>query len=207
MVDYIKTHENTDSRVHNKHGATFLHHAARRAYSKLLELLFSLPQPGSRLDIRGSEGNPTPLLLAARWQKHKIIQVLIDAGSDVNAQNANHESAFFWAIKRHQPRLVELTVHKGAHIDPRARYGLTPSTLAIIEHHVDIVTLLLDSGASVTEPDRRGHRPLSWAIEVTSYPLRIFLFVMGLMPDNLMKMVKPLWKEKDQEILPLLRRH
>ena len=53
---------------------------------------------------------------------------------------------------------------RGADPDRINCYGFTPLILAILDNRLDLVTVLVEGGCDVEQPDGRGHRPLAWAV-------------------------------------------
>ncbi|XP_062374376.1 ankyrin repeat and BTB/POZ domain-containing protein 3-A isoform X2 [Sardina pilchardus] len=76
-----------------------------------------------------SEQGMTPLMYACVRGDEAMVQMLLDAGADINSQ-------------------VPSTVHKHPSVYPETRQG-TPLTFAVLHGHAPVVQLLLDARASV----------------------------------------------------------
>ncbi|XP_031420077.1 ankyrin repeat and BTB/POZ domain-containing protein BTBD11-B isoform X1 [Clupea harengus] len=76
-----------------------------------------------------SEQGMTPLMYACVRGDEAMVQMLLDAGADINSEVPN-------------------TVHKHPSIFPETRQG-TSLTFAVLQGHVPVVQLLLDAGANV----------------------------------------------------------
>ncbi|CDQ92911.1 unnamed protein product [Oncorhynchus mykiss] len=71
----------------------------------------------------------TPLMYACVRGDEAMVQMLLDAGADINSEVPN-------------------TVHKHPSVYPETRQG-TPLTFAVLHGHVPVVQLLLDARANV----------------------------------------------------------
>uniref|UniRef100_A0A8D2ZVB5 BTB (POZ) domain containing 11a n=1 Tax=Scophthalmus maximus TaxID=52904 RepID=A0A8D2ZVB5_SCOMX len=76
-----------------------------------------------------SEQGMTPLMYACVRGDEAMVQMLLDAGADINSE-------------------VPSTVNKHPSVYPETRQG-TPLTFAVLHGHVPVVQLLLDNGANV----------------------------------------------------------
>ncbi|XP_041966693.1 ankyrin repeat and BTB/POZ domain-containing protein BTBD11-B isoform X1 [Alosa sapidissima] len=76
-----------------------------------------------------SEQGMTPLMYACVRGDEAMVQMLLDAGADINSEVPN-------------------TIHKHPSVFPETRQG-TPLTFAVLQGHVPVVQLLLDAGANV----------------------------------------------------------
>ncbi|XP_066561499.1 ankyrin repeat- and BTB/POZ domain-containing protein 3-B [Amia ocellicauda] len=76
-----------------------------------------------------SEQGMTPLMYACVRGDEAMVQMLLDAGADINTEVPN-------------------TVHKCPSVYPETRHG-TPLTFAVLHGHIPVVQLLLDAGANV----------------------------------------------------------
>lgn len=120
------------------HGDTLLHLAARDGMEKLAQVLL---EHGADVNAPG-EGQETPLHHAARCGRVGLVQVLLMHGANVDALAQWGETPLHQVVVRagatvmqdeaagrHETVAVEL-VKRGAHLDVRNHFGLTPLELA-----------------------------------------------------------------------------
>lgn len=134
-------HSNVDVvRVLLKHGAnvnyqtsegfTALHKAARRGCADILQALVSegLADHSLRL-INGSQ----PIHSAARWNQPDCIQVLVEAGADINSRNNSGKTPLHWAAENHGVDAVQWLLSNGADVGlVEYKTNLTPHDYAVL---------------------------------------------------------------------------
>lgn len=81
----------------------------------------------------------------------KSIEVLLDAGADIDSRDHHGQTALMNAAHAGQTVVVDLLIRRGASLDHHAKYGLTAVMLAVIADHTDVVQLLVRAGASLTQ--------------------------------------------------------
>lgn len=126
----------------------------------------------------------TPLHYAAEWQYEKSARMLIDKGADINAVNANGESAVFSATKGNCPPIINLLVAKGADIDSRnvtARdnMGNTPVHSAVKWNSKEAAKKLLSFGVDVNAQNLNGKTALSEACKSGKKDMALMLIEKG----------------------------
>ena len=98
-----------------------------------------------------------PLLNAVFWGYADVVQLLLDAHSDVTACAAFDYSALGLASLKGYHDIVQLLLrHGGSDLEARNTNGATPLLLAAGASHSDIVDVLLENGASVDAADNLG---------------------------------------------------
>ncbi|XP_057310358.1 putative ankyrin repeat protein RBE_0319 [Hydractinia symbiolongicarpus] len=109
----------------------------------------------------------TLLMEAAWYNKPSIVKCLIDAGSDVNAVNANKWNAYHYsACCGHHDVLKVLINHDVTNINNLNSYNYTPLHLASYFGHIDCVKLLLSiPHIDVNVRDSYNDTPLHLASE------------------------------------------
>lgn len=124
----------------SKERETALDRAAWRGQTSTARILI---ENGAGLE----RGGP---LLVSIWERHlETADLLIDKGSDVNAQDAKGDTPLIHAARRGLPReFVVKLVQAGADTKYRNRQGKTPSMIAEENGHQDLEPVL-------RPPDRR----------------------------------------------------
>lgn len=114
----------------------------------LAALKSDLKSAVSYKDKRGT----TALMYAAFTGSLESMQLLIDAGADVNAKNAFDATALMWCATDFAK--VKLLVSKGADVNAKSKQRRTPLFLAANSAGTsEIVKYLLDHGASLKDAD------------------------------------------------------
>lgn len=101
-------------------------------------------------------GGQTPLMCAADSLSVKCVQVLIEAGADVNAKTNDGYTALHCVIHpfmgRTSPekarKVIQILVEAGADLEIQQHYGWTPLMYALIEGTADEVRAFLEVGAN-----------------------------------------------------------
>ena len=107
----------------------------------------------------------TPLMLAAAFGSLETMQILIDAGADVNAANAAGVTALH--LSAGDLQRVVLLVGKGANVHARSQIGRTPLLIAAYTNGAsEVVKFLLSKGADFKVADASGVTPLMAAAAV-----------------------------------------
>jgi uncharacterized protein len=97
---------------------------------------------------------------AARGADIDEVRKLIEAGSDVNAPEADGTSALLWAAHQGSPELVTLLLKAGADANAANNFGVTPLLEASRYGDAGTIKALLDGGADVATAAREGETPL-----------------------------------------------
>lgn len=146
--------------------STPLHFAVQEHQTRAVEDLLRANADVNSRDQRGI----TPLMVAARWGFADIINLLIQAGANINAKDrANpvdygRRTALYHACMTGRVGMVKLLLEHGAEPDCLAQHGYTPlSTVIRIAGNREIVFLLLEHGASPSGPDGCWEPPITAA--------------------------------------------
>lgn len=111
----------------------------------------------------------TSLIKAVKDGRPEIVQILLDAGSDVNAQRNTPDAAaaLHFAAADGDSIITALLLKRGADVQmPFSQDRLTAMHMAAMSGSVEVVSMLMAAGAaidSVAEPD--GFTPLTAALE------------------------------------------
>ncbi|RYP63304.1 hypothetical protein DL771_009336 [Monosporascus sp. 5C6A] len=101
--------------------------------------------------------NQTPLFLAVEHGHYKMAKLLLDKGTDVNAQGTDYGNPLQAASYRGDEQVIKLLLDKGANVN--AQGGLYGSALQAASYggHEQIVKLLLDKGADINVQGSYGN--------------------------------------------------
>jgi ankyrin repeat protein len=113
-----------------------------------------------------AEDRCTPLRAASTFGHAAIVQLLLEAGADVNrcAWNSWHgETALLAACDRDHPQCVRMLVEAKAAVDLPSRRGETPLMAACVHGAIGCARALLEAGASVDCQDDHGASALMYA--------------------------------------------
>lgn len=125
--------------------------AARGDADRLKQLIAA----GAPLDpVDGSK--QTPLLLAVQNNHLAVALLLIEAGSNINAQAANMDSPWLLAGARGRTDMLRHMIPKGPDLSLRNRFGGNALIPACERAHVETVQLLLTTRIDVNHVNNLG---------------------------------------------------
>ena len=100
-----------------------------------------------RLSTLRGPGGATPLMAAALHGDAALVRALLDRGADPNIANDAGATPLMWALTDAQK--TRLLVERGAAVRAQSMDGRSPIVIAAsMRGNLDVVTLLLDKGAS-----------------------------------------------------------
>lgn len=105
------------------------------------------------------------LMIAACYENEQCVQRLIKAGADISATDENswpsmlHAACYYGGMLR----IAKILIDHGADVNARRKRGQTPLMMAAQNGHLEVVQLLVESGASLTEDDDSGWTALDYA--------------------------------------------
>lgn len=121
-------------------------------------------------DIRNSEGENLLHQLMINYVRKDdhdaadIALIFIDAGVQVNDCTKNLWAPLHLAVDRRVPiALTANLIQKGANINQKGRYELSPLLLAVLYDNHDVVCLLVANGADINDKDGDGWTVLHYA--------------------------------------------
>ena len=105
-----------------------------------------------------SMGN-TPLHFAAEWQLNSAAAVLIEKGAPINSQNANGETASFYALQSDNAPLIKFFIKNGCDLNLRDYLGNTLLHAAVAKEAEQSVSVILKA-ADINAKNLAGKTPL-----------------------------------------------
>jgi ankyrin repeat protein len=116
------------------------------------------------LDAEGDNYNTTLLMVAARRGHGDLVELLLNAGAEINAKGHFGSTALMIAAEHGRKDMVELLLNAGADVHAKTEYGSTALTKAVEHDQEEIVELLLDRGADIHGKSKTGSTLLMLAI-------------------------------------------
>ena len=101
-------------------------------------------------ECRVLPGNFTLLYHAVHNNKHECINVLCDAGLDVDQFDKYGMTALMLAARDGHTESAEALLARGAQVNKKNGYGMTPLMYAAMYQRVRVIRILLDAGADYT---------------------------------------------------------
>ena len=102
----------------------------------------------------------SPVADAAMNGDRAAVQSLIQQKADVNAAQADGETAIQWAVYRDDLQMADALIAAGANIKLANREGATPIYLASLHGSAPMIEKLLKAGADVNQMGPEGETPL-----------------------------------------------
>jgi len=106
-----------------------------------------------------------PLFGAAYFGLRPIVQMALEIGADIEAQDEKGKTALHWASERGHVHVVDMLLAHGANLENRTYAGWSPLHFAAQQGHQEIIRILLLNGANVNSEAADGRSPLQGAIE------------------------------------------
>ncbi|AXK60896.1 ankyrin repeat domain-containing protein [Candidatus Chromulinivorax destructor] len=156
FFQYVLKHRGTFMRniiplwvnVKKNHDKPILHQAISCNNIEMIQFLLDLQ---ADINIQDKRGN-TPVHRAVINNNKSVIALLLEKGADVNIANNKKITPLHSAVKHSKSSvIVESLLNKNAHVDPIMdndnEQGFTPLWQAVKDLNLNIVNLLLSSGA------------------------------------------------------------
>jgi ankyrin repeat protein len=169
-------------------GWTPLMYAAECGSEEIVKLLLA---HGASLKMKTDTGWTVPMI-AARSGRQNIVNLLLKSGGD---QNGLSTADLFWASENGDLALAKKSLLSGAKVNARDVYrvvgfascensGSTPLINATAKNDLEMVKLLLKSGADPDLPDLNSDTPLLKAIAPSYDTITITLLANGANPNK-----------------------
>jgi ankyrin repeat protein len=99
------------------------------------------------IDFRGHCGW-TPLIVASANGRERCVELLLEAGAQLEAMGGGGWTALFCASFLNYPAVVSILLAAGARVDSASDFSWTPLMNAAYHGNSEVVRLLLDAGAN-----------------------------------------------------------
>lgn len=146
---------------------TPLHAAVRARDLPALQRALLDSAARARKDERDAQGR-TALLWAVDLNQLGAVQALLQAGADVNLQDAQLDSPYLLAGAQGRLEILRLLLTHGADLRSTNRYGGTALIPAAERGHVEVVRSLIAAGVAVDHVNRLGWTALLEAIVLSN---------------------------------------
>ena len=123
------------------------------------KMLSENPQLTEQRDPRGFP----PLVLSSYNEQLEITQHLLDAGADIDAQDAGGNTALMGVCFKGYPHIAELLIDRGANVNKQGANGATALMYTAMFGQNEIAELLLQHGADKSIQDQRGNTAIDHA--------------------------------------------
>lgn len=138
------------------HDQTALCWAAIRGDIENIKILL---RHGANPNIAPAKGD-NPLQSAARAKSRNCVQLLLDAGADVDFQGVVRMTALHIAATNGAVDVAELLLVHGADVDGKSQLGSTPLMFACVHGHYRVTESLIEHGANIHQQYPRGETVL-----------------------------------------------
>lgn len=117
------------------------------AGANLEQLEALLEKEGADINIKSHPCGLTALMIGARAGHIEVVEILIDAGADIDLQNQRGRTALMFASSRGHLDILKLLVSKGADINLKDQQGNTALIHAQHRRFKEIIDFLKEAGA------------------------------------------------------------
>ncbi len=136
--------------------------------------------------ISSTDGSGNTVLhYAAEWRlPEETLELLIQKGCDVNAENSNGETPIFSAAKSDNPSTIMTLAKKGANIQERDNLGSSALHVAVRWDALSAAEQLSNLGIDVNAQNIAGKTPLDEAAIEGNISMASFLIARGANPNS-----------------------
>lgn len=155
---------------------TALHAAARKGFTKIVEMLLDGADINEKISIERKVLQPktSPLMLAASEGHDRVVSVLLRHNADTEVTDVDG-TALMYAIKKDRVVVVQQLLESGANPSAKDYSKNTPLIIAAKKGSLPLTRHLLAAGAALDAQDWKGQTALIHAIQTASYPIEQIL--------------------------------
>lgn len=147
--------------IRDDKGRTALSLACISGFNKIAKLLLKHYANVNVKDIN----NQNPLIAAASYKGNlDTIQILVDAGSDINCKDKYGFSAFLWCLHWGKYKEAKFLLEKGSDINVINNLGQTALILLSIRSDLEIMKFLVNKGININIKDNSDMTCIEYAV-------------------------------------------
>ncbi|KAG5892950.1 hypothetical protein JTB14_015001 [Gonioctena quinquepunctata] len=160
MVEYIMSIFGKELSVYQNDACCFspLHMATVNDDSEMVRWLL---KKGASVNSVGGRHRQSALHIAARGGHLNIMRILIDAGANINEVDMDEHSALTLSVRHGCPESVKYLVKKGARVNHEEPGGVTSLRLAVWANNAPVVKVLLEGCARIIHSHHLVHNAVS----------------------------------------------
>lgn len=128
---------------------TVLHVAAQSGSTEVVHLILRRDKNKELLE-KGNAGGRTPILITTSREHVEIVEALIAAGANVDAQGGAGNTALHLAVENDMPEVVGLLLNAAAKLDITNNDGQTPYAQALASGSEDCGAVLAAADRAAT---------------------------------------------------------
>jgi ankyrin repeat protein len=160
--EQLLVYQGADPNVVDVDGKTALHRAIYNGDEGSVEVLLSSKTP-LNFTLEDS-GRWTPLRWAAAYGQLKVVEMLLRAGAEVDAENKDKWTAVRWAAQNGRKAVVELLINHNASLETPNPNEWTLLRWAAKEGLEQIIKLLVEKRVDLDVADANSRTALWWAV-------------------------------------------
>ena len=147
------------------------------------------------------------LFTATMSDSVKIIQMLLDGGTDPNTRNQDGETPLMWATYGNALRTARLLLDNGADANLEDPFGGTALTRVASSNFIELTTLLIKAGADLNKRETKtGRTALTWAVATNRKEITALLLSNGANPSVVDNQKNSALKLADKQASPEIQK-
>eukprot|EP01122_Echinamoeba_exundans_P013977 TRINITY_DN6229_c0_g1_i1.p1 TRINITY_DN6229_c0_g1~~TRINITY_DN6229_c0_g1_i1.p1 ORF type:complete len:781 (-),score=153.69 TRINITY_DN6229_c0_g1_i1:97-2439(-) len=151
----ISANADTKIRVASSHESALIY-AVQNGHNTIAKELITYD---AELLTLATVSGATPLHVAVQVDRKDMVELLLDAGANVNAKKGDGDSPLHIACLLNRVGLISYLIERGANLSAKNNYGATVLHSACSRKRLETVLELLRCGASVSIRDNDGLTP------------------------------------------------
>ena len=123
------------------------------------------------------------LHFAVQRKRHRMVELLIRYGFDVNAKANNNATALHYVS--HSAKMAKILIDNGANVDAKTTHGCTPlHSMAIHDLRSNVIEFLITNGAEIDAKSNKKETPLMKALAKRRFEIIKCLSKLGASMKN-----------------------